>query len=353
MSIRYAELHTVSNYSFLCGASHPEELVQRAHELGYSAIALTDECTYAGLVKAHMTAKEYGIKLIVGAEFSVNVTFKAGANAGVNEAYQSVKLILLATNRPTYGQIAALISKLRRRSEKGTYSADLEDFRWGLKGCLALWAMPVGKIERLIPVATALQEVFPELWIALELFRDGFDLDKMANALTISMRLDIPITASNDVHTHVPARQPLQDLLTAVRERTTVGELGSRAFSNAERTLRPLETLASLYPSEFLSETMRIADRCQFSMDELRYEYPEDLVPPHLTPSEYLRQLTYAGAQERWPEGISDDTRAIIERELDLIGELSYEYYFLTVQDIVQFARSQNILCHRHKDSKS
>ena len=332
-TVDFAELHSVSNYSFLRGASHPEELVQQAHALGYRALAITDECTYAGLVKAHLAAKACGIKLIVGAEF----------HFPINEVDST--LILLATNRQTYGQLCGLITKLRRRAPKGQYEATLDDFRWGLQGCLALWVVKAEKIDVLVPIGQQLQDIFPELWLSLELFRDGFDLDKTANALTLASRLQCPIVASNDVHTHVPQRQPLQDLLTAIRYTVPVAELGQRAFSNAEHTLRTLDDLSQLYAPEMLAESMRIADRCHFSMDELRYEYPEDLVPPHLTPSEYLRQLTYAGATQRWPNGIDNQTRELIEKELTLIAELNYEHYFLTVQDIVQFARSQGILC--------
>ncbi|MEM9624405.1 MAG: PHP domain-containing protein, partial [Pseudomonadota bacterium] len=337
----FAELHCISNYSFLRGASHPEELVKQAHQLGYKAIAITDECTYAGLVKAHVAAKECGIKLIVGAEFVLSLPD--------NNTFKQTRIVLLATDRGTYGQLSALITKLRRRANKGEYHAQLEDFRWGLQGCLALWVPPLpppgAGIDELIQLAAQLNEVFSEMWLALELFRDGHDLDKMAHALTVSMRLSLPIVASNNVHTHSPHRQPLQDLLTAVRLRTTVADLGLAAFSNAERTLRPVAELMELYPLEMLQESMHIAERCHFSMDELRYEYPEDLVPPHLSPSEYLRQLTMAGAQERWPAGVPADTLAVINKELKLIAELQYEHFFLTVQDVVQFARSQNILC--------
>ncbi len=334
----FAELHCISNYSFLRGASHPEELVKQAHQLGYSAIAITDECSYAGLVKAHVAAKTYGIKLIIGAEFTLSLEDEA------NPLHQT-KVVLLATNRETYGQLSALITKLRRRSKKGEYQANLEDFRFGLSGCLALWVPPLGDIEALMLMARQLQTVFADMWLALELFRDGHDLDKMANTLTISMRLGLPIVATNDVHTHHPQRQPLQDLVTAIRLRTPIADLGVQTFSNAERTLRPISELQALYPPEMLAESMIIAQRCQFSMDELRYEYPQDLVPPHLSPHEYLCQLTMAGARERWPNGIPEDTMAVIEKELQLIAELEYEHFFLTVQDIVQFARSQGILC--------
>ena len=326
----FAELHCISNYSFLRGASHPEELVKRAAELGYRALAITDECSFAGLVKAHMAAREFGIKLIVGAEFHLA---------------EGICLILLAPDRSAYGQLAALITKLRRRSPKGEYRATLDDFNWGIDECLALWAPEVIGIQALMDQGKRLQGLWPQLWIALELFHEDQDLDKTANALTLSMRLDLPIVASNNVHVHVSQRQPLQDVLSAIRLKTTVAELGMAAQNNAERCLRCVATLETLYPPEMLAESCRIAERCRFSMNELRYEYPEELVPPHLTPSEYLEQLTLAGAAERWPDGVPEDTAELIERELALIKELRYEYFFLTVQDIVQFARSQNILC--------
>ena len=356
-AVGFAELHCTSNYSFLRGASHPEELVKQAHALGYRALAITDECTYAGLAKAHMAAKECGIQLIVGAGFTVplastgnetNETEGAQGSEGTEAtdvAAVDNTLVLLATDRSTYGQLSALITKLRRRAPKGEYEVYLEDFRFGLKGCLALWVPPLRPIDELVHMGRALAEMFPELWIALELFRDGHDLDKMANALTLSMRLDLPVVASNDAHTHRPERQPLQDLLTAIHHRTCVAELGFRAFPNAERTLRPIDELLTLYPPEMLAESLEIASRCHFSMDTLRYEYPEDLVPPHLSPSDYLRQLTMEGARERWPSGMPSETMDLVEKELALIAELNYEHYFLTVQDIVQFARSQGILC--------
>ncbi len=326
----FAELHCLSNYSFLRGASHPDELVHRAAELGYQAIALTDECSFAGLVKAHLAAREAGIQLIAGAEFRLEEGFR---------------IVLLAPDRTAYGQISALITRLRRRSPKGTYEARLDDFRWALDECFALWIPGRADIGTLMDQGRRLKTLFPSLWIALELFREDDDLDKTAHALTLSMRLDLPIVASNDVHAHRPERQPLQDVLSAIHHKTTVSALGSRGFQNAERHLRPVETLTTLYPPEMLEESCLIAERCRFSLDELRYEYPEELVPPHLAPGDYLRQLTYAGAAERWPGGIPEETRATIERELTLIRQLGYEYYFLTVQDIVAFARSQGILC--------
>ena len=335
--IQFAELHCLSNYSFLRGASHPEELVMRAHELGYQALALTDECTYSGLVKAHVAAEKLKIKLIVGAEFS----FKAESQSVDTDE----KLILLAPTRSAYGQLSAFISTLRRRSNKGRYDAWLNDFSFGLKDCIALWVPSQQAIDLQIALGNQVKAALPKLWLALELFHDGHDLDKTAHILTLSSRLQLPIAAANNVHTHIRERQPLQDILTAIRHKTTLNELGHQAFNNSERTLRSVDELTSIYPVELLNETMRIAEQCQFNMRELRYEYPKDLVPPHLTAARYLRQLTFAGAAKRWPEGIPSDTLALIEKELMLIGKLNYEHYFLTVQDIVEFARSRNILC--------
>ena len=258
----FAELHVLSNYSFLRGASHPEELVEQAAKLGYRAIAITDECSFAGLVKAHLAAKDHDIQLIVGAEFHLE---------------EGIHLVLLAPDRAGYGQLAGLISKLRRRSPKGEYHMSLDDLNWGVDGCLALWVPALADIGTLMAQGETLRSRLPELWIALELFLEEIDLDKTANALTLSMRLDLPIAAANEVHAHAPARQPLQDVLTAVRLKTTVAELGRRGFPNAERHLRPIEALERLYPPEMLEETARIAKRCTFSMDELRYEYPEAL----------------------------------------------------------------------------
>ena len=335
---RYAELHCISNYSFLRGASHPEELVQQAYELGYEAIAITDECTYSGLVKAHKTAKACGIKLICGAEFVLTDVIDS-------EASSACRLILLASNRQAYGQIASLISKLRKRSEKGTYQLSLDDLQVGLSDCLGIWVCEGQSVEQLVALGAQLKNLIARLWVGLGLFHDGQDLSKTANALTLSTTLELPIVAVNDVHTHCPERQGLQNIVTAIRLKTDIQNLGYQGFCNAERTLRPITALQQLYPEEMLAQTVAIADLCQFSMDELRYEYPEDLVPPHLTPGTYLRQLTYDGASQRWPQGIPKDTVTLIEKELDLIAQLRYEHYFLTVQDIVQFARSQHILC--------
>ena len=326
----FAELHAVSNYTFLRGASHPEELVRTACDLGYEAIAVTDECSLAGVVKAHLAARELSIKLIIGAEFRLQ---------------DGIQLVLLAPTRKAYGQLSELVSLGRRRSPKGEYALALEDFRNSVDDCLALWIPNLADIAKQVATGESILRLLPNLWIALELFLEHDDLDKTAHALTLSSRLGLPVVASNGAVLHVPERKPLQDVLTAIRLKEPVHALGTRLDANRERCLKPLSKLAALYGREMLAETMNLADRCTFSLSELRYEYPRELVPERLTPAAHLRQLTEAGARERWPEGVPRHAAELIEKELALIAELGYEYFFLTVYDIVRFARGRGILC--------
>ncbi len=326
----FAELHCKSNFSFLVGASHPHELITRAAELGYRGIALTDECSLAGVVRAHVEAKQRGIQLVIGAEFLLA---------------EGIKLVLLAPHRVAYGQLSTLISRARHDSPKGSYRLSIDDLSWGVAECFVLWVPMTTTMNVLLDQGRRLRSAIPHLWIALELLQNGNDLDLAAVALTLSMRLDLPIVAANDVHMHVAQRKPLQDVLTAIRLKSSVTALGTTLHANRERHLRPIVRLRTLYPAEMLQESVTLLERCRFSLDELRYEYPVELVPPHLTPSEFLRQITLAGAARRWPDGIPEDVEALVEAELELIGRLKYEYFFITVHDIVEFARSEGILC--------
>ena len=353
MSVRYAELHCVSNYSFLRGASHPEELVLRASALGYTAIAVTDECSMAGVVKAHMAAEECGIKLIVGSEFRLD------DRASPDEP--PVHLVLIAPSRAAYGEISSLITVGRRRSEKGTYSLSLEDLETGLHECLAIWIPHDSKADRaasrgptanshpyanLLRQGSHLRRIFRDrLWLSIQAFPDGRERARYEQGFTLAKLLELPLVASGDVHMHVPERKPLQDVLSAVRIGQSVRLAGRLLAPNREKYLRSLQTLESWYPRGMLEESARIANRCDFKLTELRYEYPQELVPPGLSPTKYLRQLTFAGAEQRWPDGIKPAVLKTIEHELTLIEELEYEFYFLTVFDVVHFARSQNILC--------
>jgi len=328
----YAELHAISNFTFLRGASHPEELVERAAELGYAAMALCDECSVAGVVRAHLAARAKGLKLLLGSEVRL-----AGG----------LRLVLLAANREGYGNLCELVTRGRRAAEKGSYHLERSDVTdlGGLPGCLALF-LPGEDPGRDEEQARFLAEVFGgRAWIAAELLGGPDDSGLLRRLERLGRRLGLPLAAAGDVHMHAPARRPLQDTLTAIRLGTTVAGAAGVLHPNGERHLRPRERLARIYPHALLEETVRIADRCAFSLDELRYEYPEELVPPGETPSSYLRRLAVEGMRRRWPRGAPERVVRQVEHELSLIAELGYEPYFLTVHDIVRFARGRGILC--------
>jgi error-prone DNA polymerase len=323
----YAELHCLSNFTFLRGASHPEELVERAAELGYAALALTDECSLAGVVRAHVAAGECGLRLIIGSELRLA---------------DGPTVVALAATAEGYARLSRLITRARRRTPKGEYHltrADLED---GLPGCLLLWVpgqTPDEEHGRWLAAHFA-----GCVWIAAELHCDNDD-HRLALLTALGTRLGLPMVAAGDVHMHVRARKPLQDLVTAIRLKTTVDHCGHALQPNGERHLRPLVRLAGIYPSALLEESLRIAERCTFTLEELRYRYPSELVPEGETPTSHLRHLAEAGAQRRFPQGVPARVRALIEHELSLIAELKYEPFFLSVHDIVAFARTRGILC--------
>ena len=330
----YAELHCLSNFSFLRGASHPEELVRRAAGLGYTALALTDECSVAGVVRAHEAAKETGLKLLIGSEVQLQ---------------DGPKLVLLATDRAGYGCLSELITRGRCRTAKGSYSLSWTDFGSGLPGCLALWVplpsrlLPGGEAEEHVRM---LAERFAgRAWIAAELLRGPDDRAQLARLRELAAASGLPLVAAGDVHMHRRSRRPLQDALTAVRLRSPVHACGHALHPNAERHLRMRMRLAQLYPAELLAETVNIAGRCHFSLEELRYEYPEELVPSGETPTTYLRKLVEDGCRRRFPQGVPATVRDLLEKELALIAELGYEPFFLTVQDIVRYAKSRDIFC--------
>jgi error-prone DNA polymerase len=343
MQASYAELHCISNFSFLRGASHPEEMVGRALALGYTGLAITDECSFAGSVRAHLglqetietypAAREF--KLIHGTE----IQLKDGP-----------KLVFLATTRAGYGNLSQLVTLARRAAVKGSYRLTVHDVETNLallEDCLALLVPP----SPLAPDsdrnhARWLAQLMPgRSWIACELTRGPDDAARVAALQALAASTGLPLVASGDVHMHARGRKRLQDALTAVRHKLPLVQCGVRLFANAERYLRPLYRLARIYPPELLAETLAITERCTFSLDELRYEYPEEVVPPGETPTTYLRRATYEEAVRRYPQGMPESVCELIEYELHLIADLQYEPYFLTVYDIVKFARSQKILC--------
>jgi error-prone DNA polymerase len=325
----YAELHCLSNFTFLRGASHPHELVERADALGYRALAITDECSVAGAVRAHVAARGRPVKLIVGAEFRLSC---------------GLKCVALAIDRLGYGRLCRLITRGRRAAPKGEYTltrADLEAA--GLEHCFILW-LPAA--QPLPAELRWLAGLCPgRVRIAVELLRDGADGARLAALRALGAQCGVPLVASGDVHMHVRERARLQDALTAIRLGLPIAAAGLQLYANGERYLREPARLRRLYPRELLDAAVALAADCHFSLDELRYEYPRELVPPGETATSYLRRLTEQGARWRWPGGVPPAERAAIEHELELIAELNYEPYFLTVCDIVAYAREREILC--------
>jgi error-prone DNA polymerase len=326
----YAELHCLSCYSFLRGASHPQELVERAAELGYAAIAITDECSLAGIVKAHVAAKELGIQLLVGSEFNLE---------------EGLRLVALAPTRAAYSELSGLISLARRRSPKGEYRATLRDVIFHLKRCLLLW-LPRADDEAARAYGAQLGRLCKgRVWLGVTHLYGNDERNRYAALCAMAAELGLPLVACGDVQMHIPSRKALHDVFCALRHNTSIDRLGRRRLGNSQQHLRALHRLGRMYPPALLEETLRIAARCEFSLEELRYEYPEEVVPEGHDPGSYLRELVREGEAVRWPGGVPPEIRQRIDTELALIAELNYEYYFLTVHDIVRFARERGILC--------
>ncbi len=325
----YAELHCLSNYSFLRGASHPEELVLRAAECGYSALAITDECSLAGVVKAHVTAKQVGLQLIIGSEFNLT---------------EGIRLLALAPSREAYSELSGLISRSRRRSPKGEYTTHLRDVIFHLKRCLIIWLPDDG--EHQLAVGQQLARLCRDrIWVGIARLLGNDEVRRFRQRWQLAQQLKLPMVACGDVQMHCASRKRLHDVLTALRYNTSVDRLGQRRLINSQQHLRTLDKLLPLYPPSMIGETLRIAQQCHFSLDELRYEYPEEVIPEGHDANSYLREQVALGAAQRWPGGVPDSVQERIHRELELITELNYEYYFLTVYDVVRFARERGILC--------
>ena len=324
----YAELHCITNYSFLRGASGPEELVHRADELGYAALAITDECSVAGVVRAHCAARDLKLKLIIGSEFTLA---------------DGLKLVLLVANIRGYETLCELITTARRAAPKGEYRLERKDVPEAPEGLQALWIPGERASEE---EAQWIARNFPgNAWIAVELHRGDDDEARRETLEDIGAKLGLTCVAAGDVHMHARARKKLQDVMTAIRLRCPLAEVGRKLHPNGERYLRSIGRLSGVHPVRLLATTLDVAARCKFSLDEIRYEYPEELVPQGETPTTHLRKLTYQGLARRYPEGAPEAVVNTVEHELRLIEELRYEPFFLTVNDIVEFARSQKILC--------
>ncbi|MBL0149499.1 MAG: error-prone DNA polymerase [Ideonella sp.] len=376
----YAELHCRSNFSFLSGASHPEELIAAAQLRAYSALAITDECSLSGVVRAHTEARRLGMPLVVGARMQLSPpasSSAAGATAdpvvgtgaapsasalpasqsSVLRGHAPPCLVLLAQSRRGYGNLAQWISVARRRAAKGQYTAlasDLEGrvphapFLAGLPDCFAI-LVPEGpqSFEAMFAHAMWLKTWFgtERCAIGVPLLHRPHDARLLEVVQRVAGLTGLRPVACGDVRMHARSRKPLLDVLTATRLGLPVADCGFELAANAESHLRSRLRLARLYPAEWLAETLRIAASCAFSLDELRYEYPEEIVPTGHTPTSWLRWLTEQGVKRRFPAGELPAVRQTIEHELALIAQLKFDPYFLTVADIVQWARSQGILC--------
>ncbi|HIQ21721.1 MAG TPA: error-prone DNA polymerase, partial [Planctomycetes bacterium] len=329
----YAELHAKTNFSFLQGASHPDELVQRAAALGYGALAVTDRNSLAGVVRAHVAAREAGLKLLIGAEITPE---------------DAPPVVLWATDRASYGRLARLITRGRRRAEKGQCRLRFEDVAAHAEGQLA---GVVPNLEARRAVVRRVQEyraVFGDrCYLLAELHRGPDDRRRLEQLDELARRTRVPLVAAGDVHYHCADRRSLHDVLTAIRHGVTVSEAAPHLFPNAQRHLRTVEEIQQTFARlpEAVRRTEEVAERVRFSLDELRYEYPEELVPRGQTPIGYLAQLAWAGARRRYPRGVPRKVQQLLHHELALIEELRYEAYFLTVWDLVRFARRRGILC--------
>ncbi|MGA0089802.1 MAG: error-prone DNA polymerase, partial [Burkholderiaceae bacterium] len=338
-----AELVCRSNFSFLKAASHPEDLIARAHALGYKAFALADEATVSGSVRAHLAAKSLGLKLIHGSQFEL--TDLPG------------RLTLLVKNREGWRELCRLISLSRQSSDKGQYSLRREQLKsLSLANTLALWSPQLFRPQALNNEGLlSAGQWLKSLWgaqLALGYVRHLKADDKhwLYQLEELAGLLRLPLVAVGDVLMHRRKDKPLADMLTAIRLGEPIAQLGQRLAVNAEQYLRPRHRLAQLYPTALMQASLALAEQCHFSLDELRYEYPDEIVPAGLTPRQWLRHLTEDGIRRRYPEssdaqGLPAGVRQQIEHELELIHELNYEPYFLTVYDIVAFARSRGILC--------
>jgi len=330
---RYAELEVTTNFSFLHSASHAEEIARTAAALGLSAIAVTDRNTLAGVVRAHRAAKDAGIRLLVGARLDLQ---------------DAPSLLCFPTDRTAYARLSQLITLGRRRASKGECEIYLEDVFAHSGGQLFISLPPDASGDDYATHLRHLRDIFGrDIWLAARCRYNGNDAARLWELAQLSVETNVPLVATNDVRMHIPDRKPLMDAITCIREHCTIDQAGFRLAANAERHIKPPEEMARLFRRhpEAVMRTMEIADRCRFSLDELRYEYPDDEAPHGKTPQEELARLAWEGAEGRYPDGLPDKVRKQIAYELKLIGELNYAPYFLTVHDVVRYARSQGILC--------
>jgi error-prone DNA polymerase len=335
----YTELQITSNFSFLRGASHPEELVEQAVYLGYKAIAITDRNSFAGIVRAYAAAKKKNIRIIPACRLDL---------------LDGPSLLAYPTNLDAYAQLCSLLTMGNLRAEKGDchlYKADVYQYKKGVKFIAVL----PDKLNEQFEVDKSYKQVIQEyknalgeeLYLGVKRSYHSNDAKLLHRIYQLAVSLQIPMVATNDVHYHHPSRRELQDIVTCVREKCTIQTAGFRLHENAERYLKPVDEMLRLfrkYPDAIL-RTQEIAEACQFSLNELRYVYPEEITGRGRSPQEELTMLAWRGAKEHFGDQVPQKTIAAINHELAFIEQMNYAAYFLTVHDIVRFARGQGILC--------
>ena len=330
---RYAELAVTTNFSFLHGASHAEELVLQAVSLGLDGIGVADRNTLAGVVRAHLAAKEHGLRLAVGARLV---------------PADGPEMLCYPTDRAAYGRLSKLLSEGKLRAEKGDCLIHVEDILRASDGQIFIFLPPEKPDEDFFALLERLAENRPNaVYLGVNFRFRGRDRERIARLADQAARIGVPIVAINDVLYHHPERRPLQDVVTCIREHCSIEQAGYRLEANGERHLKPPTEMARLFKGfePAIQRTVDILDRCRFSLDELSYHYPDEPVPPGKTPQKHLEDLTWAGADWRYPAGVPDGVRKALKKELELIAGLDYAPYFLTVHDIVAWARSEGILC--------
>ena len=327
----YAELHCISNFTFLKGASHPEELVSQAQKMGYQAIAITDECSFSGIVRAHMAAKSVDIKLLIGSEFYLD---------------EGIRFVLIAKNRMGYGYICNLISTGRNNATKGHYYLNKSHFKKSEKNCIALWVpdMDATENKHIQEIDWLTQYFNKQIWGCITRHHRNNESTKIKTIERAANSRKISLVATSQARMHIKKRRILKDVVTAIKSGTKINANGFNNSYNGEDYLRPLADIKNLYPQQLIAETINIANQCTFNLDSLRYEYPKEITPNGMGHLQYLTTLTENGLMWRYPKHIPKKVRNLVERELSLIHELKYEPYFLTVFDITNYARSKNIL---------
>ena len=327
----YVELQVLSNFSFLEGASHPEELAVTAAALGHRALAVADRNTLAGIVRAHQACKQAGIRLVVGARLDL---------------IDAPSLLCFPRDRAAYGRLSRLLTTGRRRATKGQCDLTLADVAVAADGQLFVALPPVWPDAAFARDLSAVRARLGPVYLAAQMRYDGRDTARLPALAALATTAETPLVATNDVLCHSPRRRPLVDLVTCIREHCTVEQAGWRLAAHAERHLKPAAEMARLFKDDpqAVARTVAIADQCRFSLDELRYEYPDEVAEGQ-SPQETLARLTWTGAETRYPDGVPDTVVTQLRHELTLIDQLGYAPYFLTVHDIVRFARDREILC--------